>query len=59
MSAEIYVFGIIMYLLLGSGKKQYWADGVGAKEKQTRVINSRGFKEKPLKIIIYFCDYLF
>lgn len=28
ISAEIYVFGIIMYNLLGSGKKQYWADGI-------------------------------
>ena len=28
ISAEIYVFGIITYVLLGSGKKQYWADGI-------------------------------
>jgi len=28
IAAEIYVFGAIAYLLLGSGKKQWWADGV-------------------------------
>ena len=28
VSAEIYIFGIIVYLLLGSGEKQYWADGI-------------------------------
>lgn len=33
LSAEIYVFGIIVYLLLGSGRKQYWADGVVAAKK--------------------------
>ena len=31
ISAEIYIFGIIIYLLLGSGEKQYWADGVKPK----------------------------
>ncbi len=31
ISAEIYIFGIIMYVLLGSGEKQYWADGVKKK----------------------------
>ena len=28
IAAEIYVFGAIAYLLLGSGEKQWWADGV-------------------------------
>ena len=27
IAAEVYVFGAIVYLLLGSGKKQSWADG--------------------------------
>ena len=27
ISAELYAFGAIIYLLLGSGEKQYWADG--------------------------------
>lgn len=27
IAAEIYVFGAVVYLLLGSGKKQPWADG--------------------------------
>ena len=27
ISAELYAFGAIAYLLLGSGQKQYWADG--------------------------------
>ncbi|XP_065897728.1 sialin-like [Dysidea avara] len=28
IAAEVYVFGTIIYLLLGSGEKQWWADGV-------------------------------
>lgn len=28
ISAEMYVFGAIIYLILASGKKQWWADGV-------------------------------
>ena len=28
ISAEIYVFGAIVYFILGSGHKQWWADGV-------------------------------
>ena len=27
ISAELYAFGAIVYLLLGSGQKQYWSDG--------------------------------
>ena len=27
ISAEIYIFGAIIYLILGSGKKQPWGDG--------------------------------
>ena len=27
ISAELYAFGAIIYLLLGSGQTQYWADG--------------------------------
>ena len=27
ISAEIYAFGLIMYLILASGKEQYWANG--------------------------------
>ena len=27
IAAEIYAFGAAVYLLLGSGKKQSWADG--------------------------------
>ena len=27
ISAELYAFGAVTYLLLGTGKKQYWADG--------------------------------
>ena len=27
ISAEIYIFGAIVYLILGSGKKQPWGDG--------------------------------
>ncbi len=27
ISAEIYAFGLVMYLILASGKEQYWANG--------------------------------
>lgn len=37
ISAEIYVFGIIMYCLLGSGRKQRWADGNGAEATKNRL----------------------
>ena len=43
ISAEIYVFGIIIYNLLASGEKQYWADGVAAEKSQLKtppLINS-------------------
>lgn len=29
------MFGIIMYLLLGSGSKQYWADGMDVVAKNS------------------------
>ena len=28
ISAEVYLFGAIIYLILGRGEKQWWADGV-------------------------------
>ena len=31
ITAEVYVFGAIMYLILASGEKQWWADGVEGK----------------------------
>ncbi|XP_065897720.1 sialin-like isoform X2 [Dysidea avara] len=34
IAAEIYVFGAIAYLLLASGEKQWWADGVQATNKR-------------------------
>ena len=27
ISAEIYAFGLVMYLILASGEEQYWANG--------------------------------
>ena len=27
IAAEIYIFGALVYIILGSGKKQPWADG--------------------------------
>ena len=38
ISAELYAFGIIIYLLFASGKKQSWADGVGS-SSQHQVID--------------------
>jgi len=34
IAAEIYVFGAIAYLILGSGEKQWWADGVEHGDKK-------------------------
>ena len=31
ISAELYVFGTLVYLILASGKEQWWANGVGSK----------------------------
>ena len=28
ISAEIYIFGALVFLILASGQKQWWADGV-------------------------------
>ena len=28
ISAELYAFGSLIYLILGSGRKQYWADPI-------------------------------
>ena len=28
ISAEVYIFGAIIFLILASGEKQWWADGV-------------------------------
>jgi len=37
----VYVFGTIVYLLLGSGEKQWWADGVEHEDnKKTTQITS-------------------
>lgn len=35
LAAEIYLFGAAIYLILGDGKKQYWADGVGHERTST------------------------
>ena len=35
ISAELYVFGAIIYLILGSGNKQPWADGYASKTPQS------------------------
>ena len=46
ISAELYAFGAIIYLLLGSGQKQYWADGWPRKT----IKNSLTQVEKPSTI---------
>ena len=37
ISAELYAFGAVTYLLLGTGKKQYWADGWPSKSTKKSV----------------------
>ena len=44
ISAEIYVFGIIMYLLLGAGSKQPWADGVVKKKAERESVENGSLK---------------
>ena len=36
ISAEIYAFGILAYLILASGKEQYWASGWPPKNSGTK-----------------------
>ena len=36
MSAEVYIFGMLDYLILGSGQKQWWADGVESVKRDER-----------------------
>ena len=38
ISAEIYIFGAIIYLILGSGNKQPWADGSASKTRQRSTV---------------------
>ena len=42
IAAEIYLFGAAIYLILGDGKKQSWADGVG--HEKTSTINDDEIK---------------
>ena len=50
VAAEIYVFGAVVYLLLGSGEKQWWAKGSGlVDDVQTTVRQtSSSFNLQPL-----------
>jgi len=34
IAAEVYVFGAMVYNILGSGKKQPWAEGYGNSDKK-------------------------
>ena len=36
ISAEVYVFGAIVYLILASGEKQWWADGVQRRRRREK-----------------------
>ena len=48
IAAEIYIFGALAYLLLGSGKKQWWADGVKHEaNKKTIEISSPSLSSIP------------
>ena len=52
ISAEIYAFGLVMYLILASGEEQYWANGwpprhssdYGISSKTAIVENSKSIK---------------
>ncbi|XP_065897726.1 sialin-like isoform X2 [Dysidea avara] len=48
IAAQIYVFGALAYLLLGSGEKQWWADGVAhGDNKKTIQISSPSLSSIP------------
>ena len=38
LAAEIYVFGALVYVILGRGDKQWWAEGV--------TVNAKDYEEK-------------
>lgn len=40
MSAEIYAFGAIIFLILGSAKQQWWADGPPKSANYADTINT-------------------
>ena len=37
VAAEVYLFGACIYLILGDGKKQWWADGVGLNASDSKL----------------------
>lgn len=45
ISAELYVFGTLIYLILASGKEQSWANGVGSKVSETLNEGQKNSKE--------------
>jgi len=38
ISAEIYIFGAIIFIILGSGEKQPWADPKHSEEKKEKAL---------------------
>ncbi|XP_065897724.1 sialin-like [Dysidea avara] len=48
IAAEIYAFGALAYLLLGSGEKQWWADGVehGDKKRTIQISSPSSYPKK-------------
>ena len=36
MTAEVYIFGALVYLILGSGELQWWADGIPRNKNKKR-----------------------
>ena len=45
ISAEIYLFGAIIYLILGSGNKQPWADGYVNNKSPPSIQNGASMKK--------------
>ena len=49
ISAEVYVFGAIVYLILASGEKQWWADGVQRRRGEQSDVKDTKYKSVQYK----------
>ena len=49
VSAEVYIFGTLMYLILGSGRQQWWADGVPRNKNKKKNSSSECKSESCVK----------
>ena len=52
LAAEIYVFGAFVYVILGRGDKQWWAEGVSTtainQDEKERLMHSEDYTDKKM-----------